>query len=247
MIIICLLIAAILLFTVMITIDKVGLRTILSFICVAVILVSMFFMVKNDREHFGMHQVSTVKTSKLYSAASSSQLKMLLYQQVGTSGKEKVYIYKTSAAQKKVTTTNPDPRNTHSKVVKVSGTAEVVTKTMRWEYKNSFYSFWFGISGNAHQLVRHYKTFRINNAWLVLSTTQAKKLAQLVKQNQSKMKEAGKTFVTAQVKLALTAALTKNPTMSQAQQQALTKKVAAQAQAQFQQQALAKLIAEVKK
>lgn len=232
----------------MISIDKAFLRNILSIVFALGLIISMIFMIENDRHHFGMHKVETVKSSKLVSAASSKQINLLLYQTVGTSGKEKVYIYKSKSNQKKATTTNPDPAKTQNKIKKTAGTAKLVTKTLRWEYKNKFYKFWFGISGNDHKLIRHYNTFKINDNWVVLSTQQAKKLQKLAKnEDQTKVQAQAKEYVETQVKEKLTAAMTKNPTMSAQEQQALTAKASLQAQKDFKKQALQELINEAKK
>ncbi|MFT9373415.1 DUF4811 domain-containing protein [Liquorilactobacillus hordei] len=247
MIIFSVIICAILLFVSMISIDKAVLRNVLSIIFALGLVVSMIFMVENDKRHFGMHKVETVKTSKLVSAAASKQINLLLYQAVGTSGKEKVYIYKSKTSQKKATTTNPDPSKTQNKVKKITGNAKLVTRTFRWEYKNDFYKFWFGISGNGHKLIRHYNTFKINDNWAVLSTQQAKKLQKLAKsEDQATVQNQAKAYVEAQVKEKLTAALTKNPTMSTQEQQSLTAKASAQAQKDFKKQALQELIKKAK-
>ncbi|KRN09243.1 hypothetical protein FD00_GL001299 [Liquorilactobacillus mali KCTC 3596 = DSM 20444] len=232
----------------MISIDKAFLRSTLSIIFALGLIVSMIFMIENDRHHLGMRKVESVKTSKLVSAASSKQINLLLYQTVGTSGKEKVYIYKTKTNQKKVTTTNPDPAKTQNKVKNTTGTAKLVTKTLRWEYKNSFYKFWFGISGNGHKFIRSYNTFKINDNWAVLSTQQAKKLQKLAKsENQTKLQAKAKAYVEEQVKEKLTSAMTKNPTMSTQEQGALTAKVSLQAQKDFKKQMMQELINEAKK
>ncbi|MDN2453211.1 DUF4811 domain-containing protein [Lactobacillus sp. UCMA15818] len=248
MIIFSLIICAILLFVSMINIDKALLRNVLSVIFALGLIVSMIFLIENDKRHFGMHKVENVKTSKLVSTASSKQINLLLYQTVGTSGKEKVYIYKAKSSQKKATTTNPDPANTQNKVRKTSGSAKLVTRTLRWEYKSNSYKFWFGILGNGHKLIRHYNTFKINDTWAVLSTQQAKKLQKLAKnEDQTKVQAQAKAYIKAQVKEKLTAAMTKDPTMSTQEQQALTAKASLQAQKDFKKQALQELISEAKR
>ncbi|KRN47703.1 hypothetical protein IV84_GL001683 [Pediococcus damnosus] len=222
-------------------------RNILSPIFAVIIILCAVFMVRNDREHYGMHKVDTTQTSDLVSVSPSKEMKMLLYQPVGTAGKEKVYIYKKNVSQKKPTTTNPDPSNTTNTVKTVSGTPTVKTTTTRWEYKNDAYRFWFGIAGNGHKLIRHHNTFNINKDWLTLSSAQAKKLQKLAKENQAKMKNEGKQYVGAQVKQTVTAAMKKNPKMSAADQKSLQQATVKKATAAYQKQATAKMIAEAKK
>lgn len=248
MIIFSLIICAILLFISMISINKNSIRTVLSIIFAVGLIVSMIFMIENDKRHFGMHKVESSKTSKLVSAVSSNQVNLLLYQTVGTSGKEKVYIYKTKINQKKEITTNPDPSKTENKIKNTNESAKLVTRTVRWEYKNNFYKFWFGISGNGHKLVRHYNTFFVNNDWAVLSTQQAKELQKIAKnENQSEVKEEAKEYVETEVKGKITKALTKDPSMSAKEQQILTAKASLQAQKDFKKMMMQKLINEVKK
>ncbi|MCV3556006.1 DUF4811 domain-containing protein [Pediococcus ethanolidurans] len=247
MIIFSLIILAILLFICMVSIPKTFWRMLCSLIIAALIIVSMALMVANDRDHFGMKKVTTTTTTDLISVSPSSQMKMLLYQDVGTSGKERVYIYKEHKTQKNPTTTNPDPTNTSNKVKVVSGTPRVVIKTTRWVYKNSSYKLWFGIAGNNHKLIKHRNTLEINKDWLTLSSAQAKKLQKLVKQNSASMKKEAKAYVMAAVKKSVTAAMKKDPTMSAAKQKALTAAAIKKATAAYQKQAMAKMVAEAKK
>lgn len=79
-----------------------------------------------------------------------------------------------------------------------------------------------------------------------MSTTQAKALQKQIKQKQSQMQAAAKTYVAQQVKARLTAAMAKDPTMSTSQQQALSQQFAKQATAAYQQQAVAQAVKEVK-
>jgi hypothetical protein len=113
-------------------------------------------------------------------------------------------------------------------------------KTTRWEYKNDFYAFLFGISGNNKEFIKQTNTFYVKNDWMVLSTTQASQLAKQMKNKdvQAQMKTQGEAYVKAAVMKAMQA----NPQMTSAQQ----KKVIAQAQKEFKAQATQKLISEIK-
>ncbi len=246
MIIIAIIVLAILLFISMVSLSKPLVRTVVSLIFAALLVVSIFFLTANDRDHFGMKKVSTTTTTDLVSVSPSSQMKLLLYQDVGTSSKNRVYIYKTHKVQKKSTTTNPDPTKAANTVKTISGTPKVTTRTVRWEYKNDSYKLWFGIANNDHKFVKRYNTFAINKDWLTLSSQQAKKLQKLVTQNSAKMKQDGQTYVTAAVKTALAAGLKQDPSMSAEQQQALAKTTTTKATAAYQAQAMAKLVAQVK-
>ncbi|MFD0898373.1 DUF4811 domain-containing protein [Loigolactobacillus binensis] len=246
MIIAAIIIFAILLFISMVSLSKPVLRNVISLIFAVLLSGAIFLVVANYHDHFGMKKVTTTSTTDLISVSPSSQMKLLLYQNVGTSGKNRVYIYKQHKVQKKSTVTNPDPTKTANKVKVITGTPKVTTKTVRWEYKNNAYKLWFGIANNDHKFIKRYNTFGINKDWLTLSSQQAKKLQKLVKANAAKMKQDGQTYVTAAVKTALTNALKQDPTLSTAQQQALTKATTAKATAAYQAQAMAKLVAQAK-
>lgn len=247
MIIFVAVILAIALFISMVSISKPLLRNLTSLIIAILFALSLSLIVLNDRDHFGMKKITTTQTTDLISVSPSKQLKMLLYQNVGTSGKNRVYIYKTQATQKKPTTTNPDPTHTTNKIKVTTQSPRIVTKTTRWVYKNDAYKLWFGIAGNNHKLIQHKNTFEINNDWLTLSSVQAKKLQSLAKQNTAKMKKEAQVYVTAAVKKTLTAAMRKDPTMSAAKRKALTAEATKKATAAYQKQAMAKLVAEVQK
>lgn len=246
MIIFVAVILAIALFISMVSISKPLLRNLTSLIIAILFALSLSLIVLNDRDHFGMKKITTTQTADLISVSPSKQLKMLLYQNVGTSGKNRVYIYKTQATQKKPTTTNPDPTHTTNKVKVTTQSPRIVTKTTRWVYKNDAYKLWFGIAGNNHKLIQHKNTFEINNDWLTLSSVQAKKLQHLAKQNTAKMKKEAQVYVTAAVKKTLTAAMRKDPTMSAAKRKALTAEATKKATAAYQKQAMAKMVAEIK-
>ncbi|GEL15375.1 DUF4811 domain-containing protein [Pediococcus cellicola] len=246
MIIFVAVILAIALFISMVSISKPLLRNLTSLIIAILFALSLSLIVLNDRDHFGMKKITTTQTADLISVSPSKQLKMLLYQNVGTSSKNRVYIYKTQATQKKPTTTNPDPTHTTNKVKVTTQSPRIVTKTTRWVYKNDAYKLWFGIAGNNHKLIQHKNTFEINNDWLTLSSVQAKKLQHLAKQNTAKMKKEAQVYVTAAVKKTLTAAMRKDPTMSAAKRKALTAEATKKATAAYQKQAMAKMVAEIK-
>lgn len=246
MIIFVAVILAIALFISMVSISKPLLRNLTSLIIAILFALSLSLIVLNGRDHFGMKKITTTQTADLISVSPFKQLKMLLYQNVGTSGKNRVYIYKTQATQKKPTTTNPDPTHTTNKVKVTTQSPRIVTKTTRWVYKNDAYRLWFGIAGNNHKLIQHKNTFEINNDWLTLSSVQAKKLQSLAKQNTAKMKKEAQVYVTAAVKKTLTAAMRKDPTMSAAKRKALTAEATKKATAAYQKQAMAKMVAESK-
>lgn len=187
-----------------------------------------------------MEKVTNEKTYQIQSVQKGS--KLLLKKELGTSGKEDVYVYRTpeTANKKKPTTTKVDYNVKN--VVKTGNysAATLTKKTTRWEYKNGFYSFLFGISDNNKEFVKQTNTFKVGKDWLVLTTTQASQLQKKMKSKsfQAQMKQDGAAYV----KAAVTKAMQTNPSMSADQQ----KQVTQQAEKAFKAEAQAKLIQEIK-
>ena len=210
-------------------------QTFLSLIFGLIFVASLALIVANLSHHFGMEKVTETKTTAIVSSADSDSANMLLYQALGD-GTEKVYLYRTNEEQKKPKATGTD--NETNKVEQTTGKAQKETKTTYWVYKNDWYKFWFNLADNNHEYAKRVNTFKIPANWIELSTDQAEKLADLVKQQQSTMEKEAKAYV----QDGLVKAMTENPTMSKEDQEKLTKKLATE----FQQQALAKLVEEVK-
>lgn len=213
----------------------------LCFAFIALFIVGLVMLISNEYNHFGMEKVTTEKTQQIQSVQKGSNL--LLRKDLGTSGKENVYVYRTpaTAKAKKPQTTKV---NLHVKNIVKTGdyaNATLTKKTTRWEYKNGFYSFLFGISDNNKEFVKQTNTFKVGQDWLVLTTTQAKQLQKKMssKSFKQQMKQEGEAFV----KAAVVKAMQANPAMTSSQQ----KQVMQQAQKEFQAQAQAKLVEEITK
>lgn len=212
----------------------------LAFTFIGLFIIGLVLLISNEYGHFGMEKVTTEKTYQIQSVQKGTNL--LLEKKLGTNGKESVYVYRTpeTAKAKKPQTTkvNLQVKN----VVKTGNykNATVTKKTIRWEYKNGFYSFLFGISDNNKEFIKQTNTFKVGDDWLVLTTTQAKQLQKKMnsKAFKAQMKQEGEAFVKAEV----TKAMMQNPSMTAAQQKQVTK----QAQQAFQAQAQAKLIQEIR-
>lgn len=239
MILVILIVATVCLYLSFIMMKRSWLRTTLNTIFALIFVASLWLIHANDSNHFGMKQVTTEQTQVVYSASPASQLKLLLRQNVGTSGKHNVYIYKTSA-KAKATHTKAD-YDVHNRVTTTTdNVAQLTTKRVEWVYRSSFDKLLFAGQNN-HLLIKQTNTFAIPNGWYTLTTAQAKALAKQVKQLQ-KPDAATKAKMATALQAQLTAAVKKDPTMTKTQQAALLKKLTAQ----YQQQALAKLIAQIK-
>lgn len=209
-------------------------QTFLSLLFGLIFVASLGLIVANVSNHFGMEKVTETKTTKIVSSVESDKVNMLLYKALGD-GTEKVYLYRTDEKQKKPKATGTD--NETNKVEQTSGEAEKVSKTTYWEYKSDMYKFWFNLADNNHEYDKCVNTFKIPADWIELTTDQAEKLAEGVKQQQSTMANDAKTYV----QEGIVKAMTENPAMSQEEQAKLTKDLAAD----YQKQALEKLVKEV--
>ncbi|MFC6274327.1 DUF4811 domain-containing protein [Levilactobacillus tangyuanensis] len=240
MIIFAIIILVVLSFIFFVYIENKAVSNALTGLSIIALLLSIFFMMQNDREHLGMHNVTETSTQNIYSASPSKQMPMMIYQSVGTADKHRVYVYKTSANAKK--TSHTAAKITTKNVVKrTTGTNRIVTKKVYREYKNNTSKFWFGLAGNGHKYVKETNTIYLNKNWTVLSTSQAKQLQKMASSKSFQAKQ--KAAATAYVKQQMMAAMQKNPSMTAAQQKQVTK----QAAAAFQAQAMQKLIQQIKK
>ncbi|AXX64029.1 DUF4811 domain-containing protein [Bombilactobacillus bombi] len=177
-------------------------------------------MVANDTYHFGMQPKTQTSTMAMTSVNRSSQMPMLLYQSLGTSGKNKVYLYKTSSTAK-VQHTNPE--QTSDQIIRTNAQARLVSQKKVWSYKNGFYRTLFGISGNEGEHIQTTNKFFVPQNWAILSTKQAKKLARNLRNPQMQKQ------LTQQVQHKLLVTLQKQPTMTKAQQRVLAAKYQRQA------------------
>lgn len=211
-------------------------QTLLSLVFGLLFVLSLGLIVGNITNHFGMEEVTETKTTPLVSSADQSDVNMLLYQSLGD-GTEKVYLYRTDDKQKEPKATGT--KNETNKVEQTDGKAEKVSETTYWVYKNDQYKFWFNLADNNHEYERRVNTFKLPNDWIELSTDQASELAKRVEEQKSTMEAEAQKFV----KEGLMKAIAQNPAMSQEEQQQVSKDLATA----YQKQALAKLVAEVKK
>ncbi|KRN99849.1 DUF4811 domain-containing protein [Companilactobacillus kimchiensis] len=240
MIIVSIIICAVLgyYFAVFIENKKVGYSLSLTFI--ALFVLSLVLLISNEYGHLGMQKVTDEKTYQIQSVQKGSNL--LLKKELGTNGKEDVYIYRTpeTANKKKPQTTKVDSQVKN--VVKTGdySAATMTKKTTRWEYKNDFYSFLFGLSDNNKEFIKQKNTFKVGNDWLVLTTTQASQLQKKMKSKafQAQMKQEGADYV----KAAMMKAMQANPKMTPAEQKQATE----QATKAFKAESQAKLIQEIK-
>lgn len=236
MILICLVVSAIALFISFVYVARQTTRLTLTAIFGLMLIGSVAAISANDSQHLGMVKTTTTKTTALKSAGSSTQPQLLLYQSVGQADKHRVYVYKTTANQKKTQHTAANVKTTN-RVKTTTATPKLVTKTTRWTYRSTAMRWWFGLANNDQQLVKRTHTFYVNSDWAVLSTTQAKQLAKLMKQHQAQLKTQAQSYVQQKV----VAAKTSQPTISASE----LKQVSQKAASDFQAQAVQKFVQQV--
>ena len=213
-------------------------RWLLGMISGLIFVGSTLMITANFHEHWGMKQVTTTKTQKIYST--SSQMQLALYQQVGTSGKDNVYVYQTKPRQKTPQHTQANEFTTNRLVWTDSDQATLTFKETRWRFKNDFYKVLFAGSKMDGKLVSRTNTFRYPKTFVKISVKQAqalKKQAQALKSPtaQAQLKTQAAAYVTAKIQ----AAKQQNPDLTEAQLQKLTQ----QAQQEYQAQMIKKMMA----
>lgn len=213
-------------------------RWILGLITGLIFVGSTVIITANFHDHWGMKRITTTKTQKIYSA--SSQMQLILYQPVGTSGKDNVYIYQTKPRQKTPQHTQANEFTTNRLVWTDSDQATLTVKETRWRFKNDFYKVLFAGSKMDGKLVSRTNTFRYPKTFVKISVKQAqalKKQAQALKSpaTQAQLKAQAAAYVTAKVQ----AAKQQNPDLTETQLQKLTE----QAQQEYQAQMIKKMMA----
>ncbi|KRL03593.1 DUF4811 domain-containing protein [Liquorilactobacillus capillatus] len=242
MIVVTLIFGAIATFISFIYIEKIMPRLICTLIAGIILLGSVWGVVSNYHGHFGMYKVTTATTQRVYSTDPTGKTQMLLFQPIGTAGKENVYIYAKKAHAKKTSHTKAD-EYTNNKLTRTTNKKAYLKRTeVRWRYKSAAFKFWFGIAGNNNQLVKRTNRFYVPKTWFVLTVKQAKELKKQMsdQKRQAELKEQATIYVKGKMQ----AAIAKDPTlMTNTQQQ---KKLSQQFAAEYQEKAMRELITELK-
>ncbi|MBB1079662.1 DUF4811 domain-containing protein [Limosilactobacillus sp. STM2_1] len=242
MVIILTFLGALCFFACMMFIHQKQLRITLATITGIIFIGSTTLMTLNYSHHFGMHQVTTTTSKRIYSASNSS-MPLALYQPVGKSGQDNVYIYNTKQRQKTPDHTQAN-EYTSSKIKWTKNTTpRLITTETRWQYKNNFYKVLYAWSGMQNTLVKRTNVLEYPQSYVKLTTNQAKKLSEFAKspagkQAQGQALAQGRAFVTSKVQ----AAMAKNPQMTAKQIQ----EVSTQAEQEFQAQSVKQILKQIK-
>ena len=194
------------------------LHAVTSIVFSVLFILSTFFITINFHDHYGMHKVSHEKTTNLVSSLPETP-NTLIYSSVGTSGKDKVIIYRSDNKENKAKHTTVN--KIENKIIRTSESkAQLVTKTINYEYDSKLNSLWFGLA----QKPSRFKTvnyFYVPKSWKVASA-----------------KDAGEVFVKAQVK----EAFMKDPMNAAKQQKSLVNKARTEFQDKIQGNAIEKMV-----
>lgn len=137
----------------------------------------------NYSHHFGMKQVTTSSSSVIYSATSKQGMPVILYQPVGTSGRDDVYLYNESPDQKKPSHTAANEQTRNYLQYTNGDQVRLTTKETRWQYRSSWDHFLFAGSGMDGKLVKRTNTFYYPRYYVKATPKQIKRLAaQMAKQ-----------------------------------------------------------------
>ncbi|MCD2256738.1 DUF4811 domain-containing protein [Agrilactobacillus fermenti] len=231
--IIFLLILSVILFAIFMIGFKPGiLKSVLVALSLVLMLGAITMFVANDQFHWGMKETTEVVDKPLTAAANINGTNTILYKPLGN-GHEKIFIYKTNAQQKKVTTTSADVKVTNKLVRSAQIQHPVLTQTTyRYTYKNSGYRLLFAGTSSNNRYKKRTNTFKVPQTWVVLSTNQTAKLQKQAKNQKKVMAAKMKQVIQQQVQQARQ----QNPNMTAQEQKVLVQKIEAQAKAQAAQQ-----------
>ncbi|WP_295730981.1 DUF4811 domain-containing protein [uncultured Limosilactobacillus sp.] len=129
----------------------------------------------NYSHHWGMKKVTTTTSKVIYSAA-GPKLPINLYQPVGTSGQDNVFIYKTTPHQKQSQHTEANELTYSTAKTTTGQQARLVTTETRWRYQNQFSKFLFIGSGINNKLVHRTNTLYYPKGYLRVTVKQAQRL-----------------------------------------------------------------------
>lgn len=201
----------------------------------AIFIISTIGVTANYSHYWGMKKVTTTHTQKIYSAASASHLPVNLYQPVGTSGEDNVYLYNTQQNQKKPSHTQANEHTYSSDHLTSSNQPRLVTTEQRWRYKNGFYKLLFMGNGMNGKLAHRTNQLYYPKTYVKVSVKQMKMLKKsLASQNSSSAKQALQQQMQAYVQQKVAAANTQDPKKIQV--------ISANAQTEFQANILKKAL-----
>lgn len=227
------------LFFVIFVTQKGKIATTISVVIALLFVGSISLSIANEDFHFGMKQTTTTTKKSLVSSLPVKGMNVLLYQPLGN-GKEKIYVYRTDDKQKKPTHTQADI-SVVNKVETGAKKAQLVHKETIWNYQNKAMRFLFKMPNDEREVIKKENIFQVPDSWLILSTTQAKRLQKEMTAAKKVMAKQAKNYVQEKVKEDMVAAMKQGKKLSANKIKSLSQKYAQE----YQEQALQKMIAKV--
>ncbi|KRL28049.1 hypothetical protein FD27_GL000323 [Limosilactobacillus frumenti DSM 13145] len=178
---------------------------------------STTLMTLNYSHHFGMHTVTTTTTKTVYSAG--GKLPLAIYQPIGNSGKDNVFIYKTSLKHSKTHHTQANEYTTSKMKFSNRQEPQLTTTETRWYFKNKFYKALYMWSGMDGTLIERTNVINYPQSYIKVTTGQAKQLQTKAGKAGDAMQHQAQVFVTNKVQ----AAMAKDPQMSAQQIQQVSR------------------------
>ena len=131
-------------------------------------LASLSLIVLNDKDHFGMTEVTQDKTFELKAVVQAKMANMLLYHRWAMVPKKFIYI--THQIKRNYKNRNGKRHKHSSKDAQKS----TLVKNDEMVYQESWAKTLFGLADNDNQFAKQENTFNVASDWLVLSADQAK-------------------------------------------------------------------------
>lgn len=205
----------------------------------------------NDAQHLGMKKFTTSQTQTLISTTGKKNpVNMTVYQPLGN-GSEKIFIYRT---------TNHPNHNQKTKIsedvtVKVEHTnvhkPQLIIQQQRYTYQNHFWKFMFMGLGLNKETYHCTYIFKVPQSWLVLSTSQLRKIKKQEVNTQNQITEQMKNQLPTMVQKAMEQKVKANPTITEQQKIQLEKQITEQQKkkliTQVKRQVMIKLLPQLQK
>lgn len=184
-------------------------RFIVGSIALLALLVSVLAVTANFANHWGMKQVTTTQTKRIYTAGDvTSPAGTLIVKRLGTKADRYVLVYRTKADAKKATAHFVPDQADIENSIKKSATykqgdvkhATVTTSTKRWTWQSDTYKWLLNIGDQDGELISQKSRVVVPaKTWAVMTAEQAAKLGK----QQAKMTKAEQAAQVTQMQQAI--------------------------------------------
>lgn len=164
MIILSLFLGAVLFATTMIFAQPGGRKTLLVTLGLILTVGSAGAMILNYNQHLGLKRVTTTRYYPLASSQPGAG-QVLLVKPLGTTGRERVYLYRTNPLAKKLTKTNPAKGSV--RVIRNAAQDRLTVKTTTWVYRNEELRLLFAVGMPNHEFAAKQWQFELKSGWRV--------------------------------------------------------------------------------